>query len=191
MKKALIGYGGHSKEIINQIGTDLICFVDEPYFTEGTRLISEFKSEEYEVIIAVADPETRKKIYEKLPSNTKFFTFIHPTALIMNEDIEIGEGSFIGAYSILTKNIKIGKHSLLNRGCQIGHDTVCGDFLSMMPGSIISGNCKIGNQVYIGTNSSIREKITLCDNVVIGLNTGVVKDIKEEGTYISSKLIKI
>lgn len=198
MKKGIIGNGGFGREVFysmtkkQQLNT--VFFVDDEYYSKddfNTLPLSDFNKKKYKVIIAIADREVRESIVKKLPKNTKFFTFIHPTALIMSEDIEIGEGSFIGAYCVLTKNIKIGKHSLLNRGCQIGHDTVCGDFLSMMPGSIISGNCKIGNQVYIGTNSSIREKITLCDNVVIGLNTGVVRDIKEEGTYISSKLIKI
>lgn len=191
MKYALIGCGGHAKEVIVQMKTDLICFVEDDYSTAQTKSLNEFDPNEYKVLITVADPKTRNKILKKLPKNTKFFTFIHPTALIMSDDIEIGEGSFIGAYSILTSNIKLGKHSLLNRGCQIGHDTVCGDFLSMMPGSIISGNCKIGNQVYIGTNSSIREKIKICDDVTIGLNTGVVKNIEKKGTYVGSKINKI
>lgn len=191
MKYALIGCGGHAKEVIAQMKTDLICLAEDDYSTAQIKSLNEFDPNEYKVLITVADPKTRNKILKKLPKNTKFFTFIHPTALIMSNDIEIGEGSFIGAYSILTSNIKLGKHSLLNRGCQIGHDTVCGDFLSMMPGSIISGNCKLGNQVFIGTNSSIREKITICDNVTIGLNTGVVKDIKEKGTYVGSKINKI
>ncbi len=193
MKYALIGCGGHAKEVIAQMKTDLICFVEDDYSTTQTKSLNEFDPNEYKVLITVADPKTRNKILKKLPKNTKFFTFIHPTALIMSDDIEIGEGSFIGAYSILTSNIKLGKHSLLNRGCQIGHDTVCGDFLSMMPGSIISGNCKLGNRVYLGTNSSIREKITICNDVTIGLNTGVVKDINEKGVYVGSpakKLIK-
>lgn len=101
----------------------------------------------------------------------------------MDFNIEIGEGSFIGAYSILTTKIKIGKHSILNRANHIGHDSIAGDYLSMMPVSIISGNCKLGNRVYIGTNSSIREKINVCDDVIIGLNSGVVSDIKDACKY--------
>jgi serine acetyltransferase len=61
----------------------------------------------------------------------------------------------------------------------------------MMPGSILSGDVIIKDQVYIGTNSSVREKISICDNVTIGLNSGVVKDINESGTYVGSPLKKI
>jgi serine acetyltransferase len=55
----------------------------------------------------------------------------------------------------------------------------------------LSGDVIIKDQVYIGTNSSVREKISICDNVTIGLNSGVVKDINESGTYVGSPLKKI
>ena len=102
------------------------------------------------------------------------------------DDVEIGDGSFIGAYSILTTNIKIGSHALLNRSNHIGHDCIIGDYFSAMPGSIVSGNVTIGNKVYLGTNSSIKEKLSVVNNVTIGLNSGIVKNIDEEGVYVGA-----
>ena len=52
-----------------------------------------------------------------------------------------------------------------------------------MPGAIVSGNDTIGDRVYIGTNSSIIEKKSICSDVIIGANSVVVKDIIEIGTY--------
>ena len=60
-----------------------------------------------------------------------------------------------------------------------------------MPNAVVSGNCNIGNCVYIGTNSTIKEKLNICNNVTIGLNAGVVKDIKEPGTYVGTPAKKI
>jgi sugar O-acyltransferase (sialic acid O-acetyltransferase NeuD family) len=127
---------------------------------------------------------------QKLPKETQFFTFIHPTALIMG-DVEIGEGSFIGAYSILTTNIKIGNHAILNRNNHIGHDCVIGDYFSAMPGSIVSGNVTIHDCVYLGTNSSIKEKLSIHSLTTIGLNSGVVHNIEESGTYGGTPTKKI
>mgnify|MGYP003334056057 CR=1 FL=1 len=141
-------------------------------------------------MVAISDPKIRYDIVQKLPEGTKYFTFIHPTALIM-DDIEIGEGSFIGAYSILTTNIKIGKHSILNRNNQIGHDSVIGDYFTTAPGVQISGNGTIGNRVYFGTRSCVKQKITICDDVTIGMNAGVVKNIIEPGIYIGTPAKKI
>ena len=191
LEKVLIGYGGHAREVMVQMNMTLPCYVDDEFIDKNTLPISKLIFEECEVMVAIGDPVSRKKIVDKLPSHTKYFTFIHHTAQIMNDNIEIGEGSFIGANSIVTTNVKIGKHSLLNRGCHIGHDTVIGDYLSMMPNSVISGNVNVGDCFYMGTNSSIREKINICDNVTIGLNSGVVKDINDEGVYVGLPVKKI
>lgn len=189
-KKALIGFGGHAREVMSQMGVNLTCFVDDEYVKNGCLPLSSFNPKEYDVMVAVANSQDRHNIVNKLPKDTHFFTFIHPSALIM-DNVEIGSGSFIGAYSILTTNIKLGSHSLLNRSNHIGHDCIVGDYFSAMPGSIISGNVNIGDRVYLGTNSSIREKINICDDVVIGLNTGVVKHISDSGTYVSNSNKKI
>jgi sugar O-acyltransferase (sialic acid O-acetyltransferase NeuD family) len=183
MKRALIGYGGHAREVMSQMGKKFICFVDDEYVDENTSPLSLFDPSEYEVMVAIADPKVRYDIVSKLPKETKYFSFIHPSVLIMG-DVKIDEGSFIGANSILTTNIKIGKHSILNRGNQIGHDSIIGDYFSAMPGAIVSGNVTIGNRVYLGTNSSVIEKTRLTDDVTIGSNGTIVSDINESGTYV-------
>lgn len=192
MKKALIGYGGHAREVMAQMGMKLTCFVDDQYanYEDGTIPLSSFNPKEYAVMIAIADPRTRFEIHQKLPKDTKYFTFIHPTALIMG-DVEIGEGSFIGAYSVLTTNIKIGNHAILNRSNHIGHDCTIGSYFSAMPGSIVSGNVTIYDCVYLGTNSSIKEKLSIHSLSTIGLNSGVVNNIEGVGTYGGTPAIKL
>jgi sugar O-acyltransferase (sialic acid O-acetyltransferase NeuD family) len=192
MKLALFGHGGHAREVAAQINKEVVFFVDDDFVTEKTLPISSFNPDEYIMMIAIADCEERKKIVEKLPQNTTYFTFIHPTVQIMDENVFIGEGSFIGANSILTTNIKLGKHSILNRGNQIGHDTIIGNYFSAMPGAIVSGNVFIGERVYIGTNSSIKEKTQICGSVKIGSNATVVKNIITSGIYVGvpAKFVK-
>jgi len=190
MKKVLIGDGGHAREVMAQMGVKLDRFVDDGYVSNDTLPLSKLDPSKHEVMIAVADSKSRFDISQRLPKGIKFFTFIHPTSLIM-DNVDIGDGSFIGAYSILTTNIKIGKHSILNRSNHIGHDCRIGDFFSAMPGVIVSGNVTIQDLVYIGTNSSIKEKIKICELTTIGLNSGVVKDIDKPGVYIGTPAIKI
>lgn len=192
MKMALVGYGGHAREVMAQMGVKLTCFVDDKYSVYGTKPLSDFDPNEYALMVAVADSKDRFDIIQRLPKETKYFTWIHPTALIMSDDIEIGEGSFIGAYSILTSNIKLGKHAILNRGNHIGHDCEIGDYFSAMPGAIVSGNVTIYDLVYMGNNSSIREKLSVHSLTTIGMNSAVVKDIEYPGTYVGcpSKMIK-
>lgn len=189
MKRALIGNGGHAREVMAQMGLselEMVRFVDDEYWAEETGILplSEFDPDEYVVMIAIGDSMARKILVGRMPAETRYFTFVHPSAIILNGSSKIGEGSFIGANSIITTNVTLGKHSLLNRANHIGHDCSIGDFFTMMPGSIVSGDVEIGGCVYLGTNSSVREKIQICGQVVLGMNAALVNDIREAGTYV-------
>jgi sugar O-acyltransferase (sialic acid O-acetyltransferase NeuD family) len=184
MKLALFGYGGHAREVACQIDQEVTFFVDDEYANNIAKPISKFNPEEYLMMVAVADSKDRADIVSRLPKETKYFTFIHPTVQIMDDNIEVGEGSFIGANSILTTNIKLGKHALLNRGNHIGHDCFIGDYFSAMPNAVIGGNVWIDNKVYLGSCSNIREKIKIVANTTIGMNAAVVKNLTESGTYV-------
>jgi sugar O-acyltransferase (sialic acid O-acetyltransferase NeuD family) len=188
---ALFGYGGHAREVAAQISQDVVFFVDDIYASENIRPFSSFKPEEFSLMIAVADPKQRQQISQRVPFGTEYFSFVHNSVLMLSPDIEIGEGSFIGANSILTTNIKIGKHAILNRGNQIGHDTRIGDFFSAMPGSIISGNSDIKDRVYLGTNSTIIEGKKVVSDVTVGANGVVIRNISEPGTYVGVPVKKI
>lgn len=191
MKLALFGYGGHAKEVACQMGVNLTFFVDDKYVNEFTQPISKFDHNEFSIMISVSNPEVRKRIVNQLHKDTDFFTFIHPTAQIMGDNVVIGEGSFIGANSILTEDITIGKHSILNRAVQIGHDSCVGNFFTSMPNSVLSGNVNFGENGYIGTNSTVIEKINITNDVIIGANGVVVNDIVESGTYVGVPVKKI
>jgi sugar O-acyltransferase (sialic acid O-acetyltransferase NeuD family) len=188
MKKALIGAGGFATEVKSQMGDiNMLSFIDDQYYIgeKNTLPLSQFNSNEYKVIIAIGDPQVRKKIVDKLPKETKYFTFIHSSVMVF-DNVEIGEGSIICPSVIITTNCKIGKHSHLNINTTIGHDNILGDYFTTSPGVNISGNNKIGECVYFGTNSCTKQKIDICDNTIIGLNSGVTKNIHKPGVYIGT-----
>lgn len=185
-KLALFGYGGHAREVAAQIGKPVTFFVDKKYARGPILPIDEFDPTKYGMMIAVANPLDRESIEARLPKETVYFTFIHRTALILDSDLTIiGPGSFVGAYSIITTNVQVGKHAILNRAVHIGHDTRIGDFFSAMPGSIVSGNCNLGDRVYLGTNSSVIEKAKVDSDVTLGMNSCFVqKEYGVPGIYV-------
>ena len=185
-KLAFFGAGGHTQEVEMMINPPekIIRFVDELYVNENNLDVKYLNVDDYDVLVTIGISKIRKQVVEtKLPPSTNYHTFIHPTAII-GKNVSIGKGSYIGPYCIVTENIVLGNFTILNRGVQVGHDCIIGDYFSAMPGAIVSGNCVIGECVYLGSNSSIKEKISICDNITIGLNAGVVKNITEEGTYV-------
>lgn len=193
MKKAIIGNGGFGREIFwslssfDRIGCKF--FVDDSYYKDedkNTLPLSKFNPLEYQVVVAIADPFTRQRIVESLPKETKYFTHIHPSAQLHGLDVEIGEGGIICAGTIITTNVKIGKHCHLNLITTIGHDCEIGDYFTTAPGVQISGNEKIGDRVYFGTRSAMKQKLKICDDVTIGMNAGVTKDITVPGIYVGT-----
>ncbi len=208
-KTVIVGASGFGREVLtclidvykNQgivISKQDICFLETEEFWEETKIIhgfdviteNDFKPEESEVLVAIGDGKLRKKIVENLPENTKFGILIHPAATI-SEWVELGEGSIVTAGVVLTTDIKIGKHAHLNLTSTVGHDCQIGDYFTTAPGTNISGICTIGDNVYFGTNSSVRQGISICQDVVIGMGGVVVKNITESGIYVGNPATKL
>lgn len=203
----IYGTGGFGREVLACL-TDIYATTDykveeiavfmvaDKYYTEpklmGLPVIkeSDFSPELYEVVVAIGDPQTRRRVVEGLPKETKYTSIIHPSAVI-SKWVEVGEGSIITAGTILTCNIKIGRHAHLNLHTTIGHDCVIGNYFTTAPAANISGNCIFEECVYFGTNSSARQGIRISSNVTIGMGGVVVKNIEEEGVYIGNPLRKL
>lgn len=209
-KICIIGAGGFAKEVLcclqdilgdYQRPTSMYaCFLvaDKDFDAyenkdiSGTYVIpqSSFDPTVHKAIVGVGEPALRKKIVNDLPIETQFVTLIHPS-VVMSSSVEIGEGSIVTAGCILTCDIKIGKHAHLNLHSTIGHDCLIGDYFTTTPASNISGNCTIGNCVYFGTNASVRQGITICDDVTVGMGGVVVKNITEPGIYAGNPVKKL
>jgi sugar O-acyltransferase (sialic acid O-acetyltransferase NeuD family) len=194
-KKAIIGYGGFAREVAVQMKFDDIrYFVDDQYWIDNESNVyklSEFDPERYEVIVAIGNSSLRNDVISRLPRSTKYFTAVHESVQIIGNSVEIGEGSIICAGTIISINSRLGKHTHLNLNTTIGHDCKIDDFFTTGPGVNISGNNVYGKRVYIGTGSCTREKISICDDVTVGMHSGVIKSITESGVYIGTPSAKL
>ncbi len=196
-KVVIIGAGGHAKVIADMIeksGDEIVGFLDDNK-KKGTTIIKEYKvlgdfnnrfplaiaNSDYEFIIAIGDNKKREEISHS--PNLKFYTAIHPSAQI-GLDVEIKEGTVIMANACINSSAKIGKHCIINTGAIIEHDNIIEDFVHISPNVALGGTVKIGKNTHVGIGSIIKNNITICENCKIGAGAVVVKDIKEEGTYV-------
>lgn len=196
MKKALIGAGGFAREVKAQMNyNNMVMFVDDEFYkpnNDNILPLSSFDSEDFEVLVAIGNPKERYEMVKRLGGGVKYFSFIHPSVQLLSKDtFTIGNGTFICAGCIITTDVLIGDHCHLNLQTTIGHNTSISDFFTSAPGVKISGDCFFWDRVYLGTNTSVREKITICSDVTVGLNSGIVKNITESGTYVGSPAKKI
>lgn len=204
----IIGAGGFGREVawlverINEVNPiwNLKGFIDDKESlwgsVEGEYLVlggCEYLNSLNNVyaVCAVGSAKVRKIIIDKLKnSNVKFATLVDPSALVSNR-VEIGEGSIICAGTVITVDIKIGNHVIINLDCTIGHDDVIEDFVTIYPSVNVSGNVLIGECSELGTGMQIIQGKKVTPNTIIGAGAVVVKDCAESGTYVGSPAKRI
>lgn len=204
----IIGAGGFGREVawiverINSIKPtwNLKGFIDDNETlwgsTEGEYHVfggCEYLSalEDVYAVCAVGSSNVRKKIIEKLKdTSVKFATLVDPSVLYSNS-VKIGEGAIVCAGTIITVDVNIGDHVIVNLDCTIGHDAVIDDFVTIYPSVNISGNVLIGECSELGTGTQIIQGKKVISNTIIGAGAIVVKDCLESGTYVGSPAKKI
>ena len=108
------------------------------------------------VLVGVGATPSRRRIVRSIrgSSGNPFPTLIHPLAWLGNR-ITIGDGTVVCAGNLLTTDITIGRHVILNLDCTVGHDAVLEDFVTVAPSVNISGNVAIGVGCDLGTGSTL------------------------------------
>ncbi len=110
----------------------------------------------------------------------------------------IGDDSFVGPFVEIQKGVSIGKRCRIQSHSFICELVTIGDECFISHGAMFINDLfatgrptkesqfwratKVGNQVSVGTNSTILP-VTICDQVVIGAGTVVTKDITIPGIY--------
>ena len=159
----------------------------------GTEKLIGYSDDIY-AVCTVGTGEIRKKIIDKLSVNkrVKYPTLIDPS-VIMGDGCIIGEGSIICAGNILTVDVKIGKHVILNLQGTFGHDDDIGSYCTINPGCNISGKVVMGECVDIGTGTKVIQGIYISKSTVIGAGSTVIRNIEQSGTYVGTpaKAIKL
>lgn len=186
----IIGYSGHSIEIINII-------IDLGYKIKGYTELSEKKSNphglkylgdenkgnfkyfdnKYLFFIAIGDNLIRKKKSDFLDSEGLVqINVIHPDSSISG-NIKIGYGNFINRNASINNYVQIGNGVIINTASVIEHDCRISDGVHIAPGAVLCGSVNVNKNTFIGANSVINQNITIGENVIIGSGSVVINDL--------------
>ena len=143
-------------------------------------------------VCAIGDPIIKKKVVDKLESHGVNFCNAIDPSVIMSEFIELGKDVIICAGCILTVNIKIGNHVIININSTVGHDAVIEDYCSLMPTVKINGNNHLHVGVYVGTGATFIHQVSVGAWSTIGAGSVVIKDIPSDvvALGVPAKVIK-
>jgi sugar O-acyltransferase (sialic acid O-acetyltransferase NeuD family) len=198
-RSIIYGAGGHARELAFQLeaaGTQVLAFVDDfnhGCFLEETPVVSYEKAltlaSDATWFVAIGSIEGRVKLVERLSeSSVMFGTFVSPHALVA-PTAKIGSGAQVFANVVVSANVELGDHVIVNFGTVVHHDVSVGSFCFIAANSTIAGNVEIGSRVWLGAGCVLRngrrgDPMRVGDGAFVGASACVVSDVDPGLTVI-------
>lgn len=197
-KIAIVGASGHGKVVADlaEILGYTVIFFDDIYPNKNNLnnwpIIGKFKDllcsiNAYPlVVVAIGDNNIRSNFYNQL-ALLKFtvVTLIHPTAVI-SKYARIGTGTVVFANSVINTSAQIGENCIINSGCVIEHDCVINNHVHLSPKVALAGGTFVGNLSWVGIGSVTIQLINIGENVIVGANSTIIRDIESNSTVVGS-----
>lgn len=126
----------------------------------------------------ITNPYKSYEVLKSLPiPENRYYTIIDKTAIIPYEYCKIGYGVMFAPLSQLSPDTIISNNCILLGNCFVGHDTVIDEFSHITSNSVVGSNVHIGKGVTVGLNSTIRERCRIGDFSLIGAGSVVLEDV--------------
>jgi sugar O-acyltransferase (sialic acid O-acetyltransferase NeuD family) len=148
--------------------------------------------EPFAVTIAIGNTAVRRRLAERVTAaGLGFATVVDPRAWV-GSDVEIGEGSILCAGSMVTTDVRLGRHVILNLCVTVGHDAVLEDCVTVAPSVNVSGAVHIGEGSDIGTGTAIVQGVRIGGWSIVGAGAAVARDLPGNVTAVGvpAKVIK-
>ncbi len=190
---AIIGCGGMGIETlwaVNENGFDNVVLVDDSKDLHGTKIhgcpvvgsiedcIEQNGIEKVEFLCAVGDVDLKREFVKRIGPDGNFFSVVAPV-VHMSEFVYIGEGTLICTGSIITTQVVIENHVIVNIDSTIGHDVVIENYVNISPGVHISGFCVLKEGCNIGLGANMLPRVTIGKNSIVGAGATVTKDVPD------------
>ena len=196
----IVGASGHGKvvmDIVQRAGDSVLGFLDDNRAGElfmGLPVLGHCgdfdRWPEASFVIAIGNAAVRQKLAEQM-RGVKWYTALHPSAVISPLETRIGEGSVVMAQSVINSGAAIGAHCIINTGAIVEHDNQIGDFVHISVGAKLAGTVTIGDRSWVGIGAVVSNNRSVCADCMLGAGSVVVSDITAPGTYIGMPAKKI
>ena len=127
--------------------------------------------------------------WERIPLSGKPMKMPHYGGVRIGNNVEIGALNTIvsGAIepTIISDNVKTDDHVHIAHNCKIE------DGVLITAAAELSGGVKIGDNTWIGPNSSIFQQTKIGRRCIVGIGANIFKDMKDEEVYMGAPARKI
>lgn len=197
----IIGGGGHAKACIDVVQStnlyNIIGYVDkEPKLDTkfnisylGTDDILDKYIRDCSFLIGVGqikNPQPRINIFEKMLKKGAKFPSIVSASAYVSKYAEIGIGTIIMHGAILQANVRVGNNCIINDRTVLEHDVIVGNHCHISTSAILNGEVEIGTSTFVGSGCIVKNGTKICEKVIVGMGAVVLRDILDEGLFLSA-----
>lgn len=191
-KLIIVGAGGHAREVAWVAGEanvkwHIIGFLDDKLLSQeqtkvGVRVLGGIadwpKYSHASFVIAIGSPRIRRDVSKRMLElgTPRFATIVH-RSVIHAPDVRIGEGSMVMAGCVLSTNMQVGCHAILNQSTTAAHDSNIEDFCTLAPRVTLSGNVSLRQGSELGTAVCVRQGLVIGRGAMVGMGSVVIKDV--------------
>ncbi|WP_461635091.1 NeuD/PglB/VioB family sugar acetyltransferase [Glutamicibacter soli] len=102
---------------------------------------------------------------------------------VLGSTVAVGAGSIILAGTVATSDVRIGRHVVLMPRVVLTHDDVLEDYSTLAAGAALAGTVHVGAEAYLGTNSTVRENLSIGRGAVLGMAAALIADLPAGQTW--------
>lgn len=103
----------------------------------------------------------------------------HAGGVVIGHDVTILSGAVVAKSVTPSKMTSVGSRSIIGIQANIGHEAFIGENCVISGNCVIARNAKLGDNVWVGASSFLRENITVGAGAKIHVGSVVVDSVKE------------
>ncbi|MCQ2323585.1 MAG: acetyltransferase [Paludibacteraceae bacterium] len=185
MARESIGYG-ESYTIKGFIDDNLAALDGFENYPPMLGKICDYQPSADEVFVCSIGGAARRKCMEEIIARGGvFLTMIHKTARL-GTNVEVGEGTIVGAFTTIGADAKVGKYNLIQSYSVIGHDSRIGDFNRIDTHVTLVGGTVVEDETDIHTSAMISHHVTVESNSRVAACSFVIRRVQSGTTVMGN-----
>jgi sugar O-acyltransferase (sialic acid O-acetyltransferase NeuD family) len=196
----LVAASGLAREVISCLGDSsedrVLGIVDDDPMLHGTSLLgvpvigsvdSVRDLPQSKIVVCAGRGQSRRQIVHRLSmlgvGDDRYVSVVDRTVRIAG-DCTVGVGSILLAHAALTAEVSVGRHVVAMPNVTLTHDDVIDDYVTLCAGVSLGGWVSVGAAAYLGMNSSVRERVQIGVEAVLGMGAALLTDLPAGQTWV-------
>jgi sugar O-acyltransferase (sialic acid O-acetyltransferase NeuD family) len=143
--------------------------------------------EDAPLILCAGRGAVRERLVSRLAAagvdDARFARVVHPSVKVP-ASCTVGAGTVLLSGVVLTASVSLGRHVVAMPHVTLTHDDVVEDFATLCAGVTLGGSERVGRAAYLGMSSSVRERVSVGADSMLGMGAVLTRDLPPGETWV-------